>query len=149
MPLGAQSIPEVNFDIGGGVTTSLNPAAQYAVVSGSFVVGAGYNIDRYNSIIGEFMWAGLPPNIDVIHFPNAPFGSVNLYTLTANRRYQFDHFGGPFGAYFIAGGGWHYRHISVDKNYVVPPLTPCLPIYTWWGYAGDGGRLGLHGNRGG
>jgi hypothetical protein len=140
VPLTAQDVPKLNFNIGGGVSTPLNPTARYAGISGNFATGAGYNFDRHNSIIGEFMWSGLPPDINVIQFPNAPFGSVNLYTLTANYRHQFDRLGGsPFGAYFIAGGGWYYRHISVDRNFVVPPLTPCLPIYTWWGFACDGG----------
>jgi hypothetical protein len=135
-PLGAQDAPKLNFNIGGGISTPLNPTARYVGLSGNFVTGAGYNIDKHHSIIGQFMWSGLPPNIDVLHFPNAPFGSVNLYTLTANYRYKLDRLGGsPFGAYLIAGGGWYYRFASIDKNYVVPPDTVCQPVFTWWGYA--------------
>ena len=133
VPLSAQDVPRPNFNVGGGVSTPLNPTTRYAGISGNFATGAGYNFDRHNSIIGEFMWSGLPPNINVIHFPNAPFGSVNLYTLTANYRYKLERLGGsPFRAYFIAGGGWYYRHTSVGRNFVVPPFTPCSPIYTWW-----------------
>jgi hypothetical protein len=131
----AQELRKLNFNIGGGVSTPLNPTGQFAGVSGNFVSGGGYNIDKKNAIIGEFMWSGLPPNIFFLHPINAPFGNVNLYTLTANYRYQNDRISGShFGAYAIVGGGWYYRRTTVDKNFVVPPLTPCLPIYTWWGY---------------
>jgi hypothetical protein len=136
--LGAQDFSKFNFNIGGGVTTPLNPTANYVGLSGNFNVGAGYNIDKSNSIIGEFMWNGLPPNT-ILHLPNAPFGNVNLYMITANYRHQKERFGNsPFGAYVIAGGGWYYRFASVDKNYFVPPGTACAPIFFWWGYGCDG-----------
>lgn len=137
LPLCAQDYSKGSFNIGGGVTTPLNPTANYTGISGNFTAGGGYNINRHDGFIGEFMWNGLPPSINVFQRATAPTGSVNLYSLTANYRYQIDHFGGSaFGVYAI-GGGWFYRHISVDKNYVVPPNTICQPIYTWWGYACD------------
>jgi Outer membrane protein beta-barrel domain len=138
VPLHADDFSKLNFNIGGGVTTPLNPTALYTGISGNFVAGAGYNIDKKDSIIGEFMWSGMPPNLSILHPVNAPFGSINLYTLTANYRHSFNKIGGShFGAYVIAGGGWYYRYASVDKNYVVPPGTTCQPIYTWWGYGCD------------
>jgi hypothetical protein len=138
----AQDFTKINFNIGGGPSAPLNPTGQYAGVSGNFVTGAGYNVDRRNSISGEFMWSGLPPNLFILHPFNAPFGNINLYTLTANYRYHHDRLrGSPFGAYMIFGGGWYYRRTTVDKNFVVPPATPCLPIYAWWGYACDSGTV--------
>jgi hypothetical protein len=138
LPLPADDFSKLNFNIGGGVTAPLNPTAQFVGVSGNFVAGAGYNINRSNAIIGEFMWAGLPPNNDVFHPINAPFGNVNLYTLTANYRYSFDKIrGSRFGVYLIGGGGWYYRRTSVDRDFVVPPGTVCEPVFTWWGYACD------------
>jgi hypothetical protein len=138
LPATAQMYPKFNFNIGGGVSTPLNPTAQFAGVSGNFVSGAGYNIDKRNSIIGEFMWSGLPPNFFVLHPVDAPFGNINLYSLTANYRYHFDRIAGSrFGLYAIAGGGWYYRRISVDKNFLVPPSTVCDPVYAWWGYGCD------------
>ena len=140
VPLGAEDFSRFAFDIGGGVNTPLNPTSQYVGIGGNFTTAAGYNLDKHSSILGEFMWAGLPPNLFVLHPVNAPFGSVNLYTLTGAYRYKIDHLGKtPFGVYAIAGGGWYYRHASVDKNYVVPPNTACQPIYDWWGYSCDAG----------
>ena len=118
----AQDLSKLNFNIGGGPSTPLNPTGQFAGVSGNFVSGVGYNIDRKNSISGEFMWSGLPPNLFILHPLNAPFGNVNLYALTANYRYHHDRISGSrFGAYAIVGGGWYYRRTTVDKNFIVPP----------------------------
>jgi hypothetical protein len=135
--LHAEDFSKFNFNIGGGITTPINPTAQYVGLSGNFNVGAGYNINKKNSIIGEFSWNGLPPNT-ILHLPNAPFGNVNLYSITTEFRHHIDRIGGsPFGVYVIGGGGWYYRFATVDKNYVVAPGTPCLPIYFWWGYGCD------------
>lgn len=60
-PLRAQDYSKFNFNIGGGISTPLNPTGQYAGVSENFASGAGYNIDKHNSITGEFMWSNLPP----------------------------------------------------------------------------------------
>jgi hypothetical protein len=126
------------FHMGGGITTPLNPTAQYAGTSGNFVTGAGLRISRRSSIVGEYMWSGLPPNLFVISPVGAPFGGVNLNTLTANYRYSFDKINDSrFGVYAIAGGGWYYRHATIDKSYVVPPNTVCQPIYGWYGYGCD------------
>jgi len=139
-PIAAQDVSKLNANIGGGVTTPLNPTARFAGVSGNFVFGGGYNINKQNAIIGEFMWAGLPPDITAIHPINAPFGSVNLYSLTANYRFQAEKLNGSrFGVYTIAGGGWYYRYSQVDKNYFVPPTTVCQPDYVYWGYSCDTG----------
>jgi hypothetical protein len=137
-PLKAQELQLLTFAIGGGISAPLNPTAQYVGVSGNFVSGAGVNINKNNSIEGDFMWSGLPPSLSILHPINAPTGSMNLYTLTANYRLHLDSIGGTvFGAYAIGGGGWYYRYASVSKNYVVPPQTVCQPIYTWWGYGCD------------
>jgi hypothetical protein len=95
-------------------------------------------LDSKNAISGEFMWSGLPPDILTVHPVDAPFGSINLYSLTANFRHSIDRIkGSPLGVYGVVGGGWYYRYSTVDKNYTVPPSTVCTPIYTWWGYACD------------
>ncbi len=142
MPVHAQDYSRFAFNMGGGLTTPLNPTGAYAGLSGNFTVGAGYNIDKKNAIIGEFMWSGLPSNMFVLQPVKAPTSSINLYSLTVNYRHQFDRINGsPFGVYFIGGGGWYQRYISLDKNYEVPALTPCQPYYDWWGYTCAGGYV--------
>jgi hypothetical protein len=131
-------LSRLTYEIGGGVSTPLNPTGQHVGVSGNFVAGVGYKLNKHNSIIGEYMWAGLPPNRFVIHPVNLPSGSVNLHTLTANYRLQLENLrGSPFGVYTVAGGGWYYRYATIEQDYMMPPGTACLPIYTWWGYACD------------
>jgi hypothetical protein len=126
------------FNLGGGITTPMNPTGAYTGVSGNFNMGAGYALDKKNSITGEFMWNGLPTDVTNIHPIDAPTGRINLYSLTVNYRHHIDSIHGtPFGLYGIVGGGWYYRYAAIDKNYTVPPGTACAPIYYWWGYGCD------------
>jgi len=139
-PLRAQDFSKLAFNIGGGISSPLNPTSQYTGLSANFSLGAGYNISNSNTIFGEFMWTDLPPNLFVLHPIDAPRGNLSLYTLTAAYRHQIERIhGSPFGVYGIAGGGWYYRYASVDKDYAVPPNTVCQPTYTWWGYGCDAG----------
>ena len=138
IPIRAQDFSRLSVDMGGGVSTPLNPTGRYVGVSGNFTTGIGYNIDKKNTIFGQFMWSGLPANVFVLHPLDSPQGHINLYTLTANYRHHIDSLrGSPFGVYVVAGGGWYYRYANVDQNYTLPPNTVCQPIYTWWGYACD------------
>src|SRR5690242_124465 len=91
------------FNIGGGISTPLNPTGAYTGISGNFNFGAGYNINSKNSISAEFMWSGLPTSLFVLHPIDAPSGSINLYSLTANYRHHIDSIhGSVFGVYGIA-----------------------------------------------
>jgi hypothetical protein len=138
IPLHGQNFSRLALNVGGGVSTPLNPTGNYTGVSGNFNFGAGYSLNKNNAIIGEFLWSGLPTALTTLHPVQAPSGSVNLYSLTVNYKHQVDRIhGSAFGLYGIAGGGWYYRYSSIDKNYVVPPGTACQPIYGWWGYGCD------------
>jgi hypothetical protein len=129
---------KVALNIGGGISTPLNPTGAYTGISGNFNLGAGYALNKKNSITGEFLWSGLPADLTAIHPVNTPTGSINLYSLTVNYRHHVDSIkGSPFGLYAIGGGGWYYRYASIDKSVAVAPVTPCLPIYGWWGYGCD------------
>ena len=136
IPLQAQT--KFAFNIGGGVSTPLNPTGAYTGLSGNFDVGAGMNLDKKNSIMGEFLWSGLPGSVFTLHPVDSPTGSINLYSLGVNYRHHIDSVkGSPFGVYAIAGGGWYYRYSSIDKNYTVPPGTACAPYWGYWGYGCD------------
>jgi hypothetical protein len=142
IPVQAQDYSRFAFNMGGGITTPLNPTGAYAGVSGNFVIGAGYNINKSNAVIGEFMYSGLPSNLFVLQPIQAPSSSINLYSLTVNYRHQFDRISGsPFGVYLMGGGGWYQRHISVDKNVTLPATVPCAPYWYWYGYACSDGYV--------
>lgn len=141
MPIQAQHADEegkLNFSMGGGLSVPLNPTAKYAGVGGSFLGGGGYNLNQHNSIVGQFMWDGLPPSVGAIAQLNGISQGVNLYNITADYKYR-NGFGKTFGYYVIAGGGWFYRHASISKSTFIPTDTVCQPIYGWYGYTCSNG----------
>jgi hypothetical protein len=134
-----------NLHIGGGIGTPVSTTADFANISGTFQIGAGPNLTRHSSIVGEFMWHGLPPNQTALsavvnalppEVANNLSASGNLYALTAN--YMFHVNGRRYGFYLIGGGGWYYRHVALNNN-TVAPGTVCQPVWDWWGYACQSG----------
>jgi hypothetical protein len=133
------SLSKLDIHIGGGPATPLNPTARFAGVSANFQFGAGYKINRHSSVVGEFLWQGLPPNRSVLAqliqsaaTPNVnPNTSVNVYSMTAEYMYRIE--GVRFGFYAIGGGGWYDRYAKLN-NYSVAPGTGCTPALEWWGY---------------
>jgi Outer membrane protein beta-barrel domain len=127
-----------NFNVGGGLSVPLNPTGRYIGVDGNAGSGAGVNFNKHNSLEGDFMWSGLSPTVNLVPAIDRPTGSINLFAVTGNYRFHIDNLAhSVFGVYIIGGGGWYYRHTDINKNYVVPPLTVCQPIYNWWGFACD------------
>lgn len=124
---------KLTYSIGGGLGIPLNPSATFTGVGGSFISSGGYNIDQHSSVIGEFGWSGLPPSLSARAQLFGASASVNVYSLTANYRFR-GNLGKTFGYYFIAGGGWYYRHSSISKTTIIPTETVCQPIYGWYGY---------------
>jgi hypothetical protein len=129
---------KLNTNLGMGLTVPLNPTAPLAGSSVNVVVGAGYNFNSHHSLIGQFMWAGLPPNkialrpIWIAAAANDISGSANLFALTANYRFQLQ--GKTFGAYVIGGGGMYYRHAGLSRQVDVGTGTICGPAWFYWGF---------------
>jgi hypothetical protein len=132
-PLGAQDSGTFNFTSGGGLSVPTNPAANFSGVGGSFLAGGGYNMDKHNAILGEFMWAGLPPSIGARAQLLGGSASVNVLSITADYKYS-GNFSKTFGYYAIVGGGWFYRHSSVSKSTFNGTPTVCQPIWSWYGF---------------
>jgi len=133
--------------IGGGIGVPIEKTSDFAGISGTFQVGAGPNLSPHSSIVGEFMWHGLPPTQHVLAVlvnhssrqasqPNNVSTSSNLYSLTANYLFHKD--GRRYSYYAIGGGGWYYRHTALN-NYTLIPGTVCQPVWDWWGYACQNG----------
>jgi len=153
-PLRSQDFSKVNLHIGGGIGTPTGETGQFAGLSGTFQIGAGPNLSIHNSLVGEFMWQGLPPTNDTLAAVVNPlcggnvtlscaatlsqnFGtSSNLYVTTANYMYHRE--GQIYGFYLIGGGGWYYRRLEL-LNYTVVPGTVCEPAWDWWGYSCQAG----------
>jgi hypothetical protein len=124
---------KLNFSMGGGLTVPVNPIARFAGVGGSFLAGGGLNLDQHNSIVGQFMWNGLPPSVGAIAQLNGISKSVNLYSMTADYKYR-TRFGKTLGAYVIIGGGWYYRNSNISRSVFVNTPTVCQPIYGYYGF---------------
>ena len=154
-----RKVSSANLHIGGGIGVPLDPTGNFAGVGGTFQAGAGPNLGRHHSIVGEFMWHGLPPNRSALFpvlnalclinpptTPNLPCSAAsisatdNVYALTAN--YMFHRDGKLFGYYFIGGGGWYFRRSEL-KNFAVPPGIACAPAWDWWGYSCQNGSVVL------
>ena len=123
--------------------TPLSVMAKYATVGVGVNYGVGYNFDRHNSLIGEFMWNDLQPTngaLDQVRAAtNNPFlnGRGNLVGLMANYRFRFE--GKTFGAYLIAGGGGFYRNVSFSQRVTVGNSVTCSPEWLWWGFSCSSG----------
>ena len=126
----------INFNIGGGVGVPLNPTADFAGVGGAFSFGIGDNLSKHNALIGEFLWHGLPPTINIKTQLAGGRASSNLVALTANFRHSRQ-LTQRIGWYLTVGGGWYYRHMTISQQANVPVV--CTPVYSWWGYPCSGG----------
>ena len=100
---------KITTNAGMGLTVPLSSTGRLVGSSLNAVVGVGYNVNQYHSLVGQFMWAGLPVDkqsfrpVQLIPNTNDVKGSSNLYSLTANYRFSLQ--GDVFGVYGIGGGG--------------------------------------------
>src|SRR5262245_12996850 len=133
----------INTNLGAGVSVPLNPTAALVGPSANIVAGAGYNFNRHHSVVGQFMWSNLHVNrnalrpIRLITGIRDLDGSSNLYTLTANYRFQVQ--GSTYGWYFIGGGGLYARHNKLERDVIVGRETVCGPWWGWWGFGCQSG----------
>jgi hypothetical protein len=123
-----------------GLTTSLplQPMSRYTNAGLGVGFGAGYNFDRRNALVGEFLWnwlyptdAALQPIRVAAQSPNIG-GHGNLFALTAD--YKFELHGRLLGTYVIGGLGWYRRAADISKQIPVGTTLPCDPTWVWWGY---------------
>ena len=93
------SNPQFNLHIGAGIGVPAGSTANFAGISGTFQVGAGPNFGRHSSIVGEYMWHGLPPNRSLVRCCRLSIRSrgatnlstsANLNALTANYMFHME-----------------------------------------------------------
>jgi hypothetical protein len=137
--------PSFTDNMGLTIGLPVHPTSQYASAGLGVDLGAGYNFDRRNALIGEFMWnylyptdAALQPIRVAVGSPNV-FGHGNLYALTAN--YKFELRGKLLGAYLIGGGGWYHRNTRLIRQIPVGTSITCDPVWVWWGYNCSSGTV--------
>jgi opacity protein-like surface antigen len=134
---------KLNTNLAMSFSVPLNPVAKFTNFGWGTTVGAGYNFNRHNAIIGEFLWNRLYATPEVL----APVrlalnsadvnGHANLYALTANYRLEMR--GQKLGTYFIAGGGVYHRNASLTQEVPSGTATTCTPAWGWWGFSCSSG----------
>jgi hypothetical protein len=147
IPLEAQHDAEptrrLNSNAGFILTAPLRQSATYTNVGWGFIYGAGYNINKRHSLIGEVMWNSLGPNAAALAPIRAELqnGSIhghgNFVTLTGNYRFKLE--GRVYGTYFIGGGGLYYRDVNLSQSVSIGNSVTCNPAWLWWGFACSSG----------
>ena len=133
-PVGGQDNEKINSNLGTSVSVPVHPTSDFAKLGWGFAAGVGYNLNRYNSFIGEFMWNRLySTNAAAISSSAVASsgGTSDVYSVTGNYRFELR--GKRFGAYVIGGGGWYYRRNDLEHKVAVSPGTSCTPALVWWG----------------
>ena len=135
---GGEDDPSITTSLGLPLSVPLNPTHQYAGFGLGVSAGVGYNLDRRNAFIGEFLWnwlfasdAALQPFKIALQSANVS-GHANVFAFTANYRLELR--GRTSGIYFIGGPGWIYRTASLSRAIPQGTPVPCNPIWLWWGY---------------
>lgn len=135
--------PSFSSSIGLSLSAPLSPISHYVSAGLGTDYSAGYNFDRRNAVIGEFMWnhlyasgSALQPLRDALRATNVnAYG--NLYAFTAD--YKFEMRGSLRGVYVIGGGGWYHRTASVTTQIPLSGPIICQPVWLWWGYTCSSG----------
>jgi Outer membrane protein beta-barrel domain len=130
---------KINTNLAAVVNVPLNPAAQFVTVGWGLAAGIGYNFNKRNAIIAEFMWNRTYPGGDSLQPLRTVLQAGNLnayndfYLLTGN--YRFEQRGQFFGTYLIGGGGLYVRYAHLSQSVtVIGAGTPCTSSWLWWGF---------------
>jgi opacity protein-like surface antigen len=124
----AQEQSRFNFNVGGGIGFPQGDLSSFINSGGNFVVGGGYNFNKYVSTNGEFMWQDLPVNSATKEALQTPNASARQYALTFDPMVHAP-VGHNLGVYAIGGIGWYHR----SGETTTPGLAViCDPYWSWW-----------------
>ena len=130
--------PSVTTSLGIPLSAPLSPTSQHLSFAAGISASVGYNFNRRNALIGEFMWNGLYSTNETLVPIRAALGTTsvsghgNIYAFTGNYRLELR--GKTFGIYFIGGPGWYYRTVWLSKPVPMGTTISCDPAWLWWGY---------------
>jgi hypothetical protein len=135
-----------NSHLGFAMSSPVNPMAKFAHFGWGFTYGAGYNLTRHHSLIGEVMWNRLYPTGQALAPLRAALndrsvdGHGDLLALTGNYRLQVQ--GRVLGAYFMLGAGMYYRDGALSKTVTTSSrFITCNPEWLWWGFTCSAGQV--------
>lgn len=136
---------KVNTNLAMVISVPVSQTEQVAGIGWGTAVGVGYNLNKQNALIGEFMWNRIPNASGSLQPLQAASPSVKLtgntdfFTLTGNYRFELR--GRLLGTYLIGGGGWYLRNTSLSAKVTAGANTPCAPVWLWWGFSCSSGTV--------
>jgi hypothetical protein len=134
----ANDNPRGNVHLGFPIAIPLNPTARAVHLGFGVVVGGGYNFNRRNAAITEFMWNDLFPTNEALAKVRTalddPTVNASSGIMTFGEDYRFELRGKRLGAYFMGGGGLYYRHTSLSHKVTTGTSITCTPDLEWWGF---------------
>ena len=117
-----------SFNIGGGVGFPTGDLGKFINNGGNFVVGGGYNVNKWLGTNGEFMWQDLPVNGTTKDLLQTSGASARQYALTFDPIVHVP-LGHHLGAYVIGGIGWYHRSGETTRP---GAAVICDPYWSWW-----------------
>lgn len=150
-PLHAQNEPEENTKINSnlGLVISQPLGSTSNIVHGGWGIdtGVGYNFNRRNAIVPEFMWNRVFANADelaplalaVAQGAGGLKATTDVIVLSGNYRYELR--GRLLGAYIIGGGGWYHLSSNLSQTVTSGTATTCTPQWLWWGFTCSSGLV--------
>jgi len=130
---------KINTNLGMIVSVPVSSSAQVVGTGWGIVGGAGYNFNKRNAIVSEFMWNRVYPSNGALQ----PFQTVlqskdlransDFYGLTAGYRFELR--GRLVGTYLIGGGGWYFRNTWLSTEVPSGTGNVCTPVWRWFGYS--------------
>ncbi len=133
-PIRAQDSEKINSSLGTLASVPMHSTSDFASLGWGFTAGVGYNFNRYNAVIGEFLWnrnystngASISNSTGV-----TSGGASDIYGITGNYRFELR--GKRFGTYLIGGGGWYLRQNHLEQKVAISSGTTCTTALVWWG----------------
>jgi hypothetical protein len=136
---------KINSNLAMIISSPVSSSAQVVGTGWGIVGGVGYNFNKRNAVIGEFMWnrvypssGALQPLQTVLQSKDLQ-GNTDIYALTANYRFELR--GRFIGTYLIGGGGWYYRNTWLSTEVHTGPGNVCTPTWRWFGYRCTSGMV--------
>jgi hypothetical protein len=137
--------PRGNVHLGMPIAIPLNPTARAVHLGFGVVVGGGYNFNRKNAAITEYMWNDLFPTNEALAKLrtelNDPTVNASAGIMTFSEDYRFELRGRRLGTYFMGGGGLYYRHTDLSHKVTTGSSITCTPELEWWGFTCTGGTV--------
>jgi len=128
----------VNTNLAMVINVPVSSSAKVVRTGWGIVGGAGFNFNKQNAIVGEFMWNRVYPSTGAFQpLQNALQtrdlrGNTDFYALTANYRFELR--GQRLGTYLIGGGGWYFRNTWLSHEVPSGTGNICTPVWQWFGY---------------